>query len=832
MPEHPLAQPTTRLRDRPLPFRILCFSLKAILYFLLSVFSLMIVVFYIMDLIQNFFWSFAVLVAMLVLLRINYRLFIFVRRGLTGALEQIFFPVGDDVEIPAANRWLGPIGEYGGKSGRVLTRWKYPAAGLVLSGVILFLLFPRINWYFYGLRLHVYLGYPLFAAYLYVVYKFLVRNTRSKKVGWLFVACPIFYEASARTPTPLSIIFIYNMIIFPLFLLVNLMENVRPIERKDALAWFLWFICFTAALETGLYIAGDPTNLRFEFVQRYYHSFAGILTLLYLLYGVYYYYRRRRNQLPLSYRNAILVFAGIILVSFGSTLLIWTYKKHVIEQGYNANTYNSAPYNELHHTPKRLLDRPQRLAGSGECLKCHPLAYKQWAVSAHAYAAKNKAFQTVVQSLVERHGLAIARDCALCHDPAVALSGRTELLVDPRYVPHSEGVSCRVCHFMFNSEDKNGAYQIQIPRADLQFQEVPRRASFMVLAVLEHVSDFTKAHVVSGAGCFSCHSLRSKRHGETYTPLDNVTSFRQSSYARNDIIKCHDCHMPRIQRDKFSYSWRDHRMFGSQIFLDQVSYDASPQVREELARQAADNRAFIVSNLRIDEFVPAFMDYTFKTYRFFNYLNGWEKVRLIMSAVDTGPAFEIKPLRARRSAVDGGESLKLDLHFVNPALGHDFPSSLFANITRVWYRVSAQDAADRLVYYQGFQEDDLTNQLGRIEVDADHRPILPYESLDYDSIINLRFIKPDVGYFQTIDIPLKNAAWPLKIQVALFYKRYTDHQAAWMTGGQVNSFPAYRLAETEMLVQEDGSIQILKVPLYGVSGSFQIFPDRHSAGIY
>jgi len=757
--------------------------------------------FFLLNLYYNFFWSFSVLVVAVVILLINRSLYHFFRDDFDTVLASFLSGSSDSSESDTRFNVLGIIGEAKQRIGQRTLPWQWMIGLLILNGIGLFFVYSDVEIYFRSLQFHIWYGLALLFVYLFVLYKFIFRITGKKKLAWLFVFYPLFFSFSLRTPITLVLMFYYNLLLFPLDLMIRVMKSVKDAQRKDALVWCLWFYGLIITLSTGAFAITDPTNLRFAFIHRIYHGYYGIFLFFCTLFSLSYYIWRKRKRKAFSYPTIGSIGLIIAISSFFVLHYAKGYQKTILDKSYSRNVYNSPLYDLKKRTESAKLP-PEALNGSQECLHCHPLAYEQWLHSAHAYAAKNKSFQTILRSLVERHGMEIAYDCATCHEPALAFSDEIERILDSDYLKKSEGVSCRACHFIHWSESKDGVYQIQIPRADVHFPNEARRADFMVTAVLEHISDFTKPHIVTGEACYPCHSLRSKRQGKTCIPLDNVTSYLNSSYAREMNIKCHDCHMPRIDVDKFHYSWRDHRFFGSQIYLDLVAFETKEEASRKLKALGQSNFDFLTNRLELINLFPAFMDTTFKTYTFFNYFKGWNLVRITRDIAEGKSGFEAELLRRDVRESGGKTILELTLLLSNPNLGHDFPSGLFANIVRVWTELTLTDQSGRVLIKTEFKEDDLSNQLGRIEVKADGTPILPYESLEYTDIVNMKFIQPDKGYEDRYSVILpEDVRWPLQLTYVLKYKRYTDHQVHWMTEGEIEELPALSLVRytTEIL---------------------------------
>jgi Cytochrome c554 and c-prime len=775
-------------------FKLLLFAVKIAALFALFVGEFTVLPFLVLNMMHNPIWAISVLVEGFLFTAINIYIFIFIYRYLNYKAI-VDFLERDRQSLSAPQSGISLYGEMVLRTQITMRIFGLSMMLLSLSGFGLYLLYPNLEGYFYLLKGHIALGTLMFFVYSFFLYFATKRISGKRWLAWLFALYPVFVINDVRTPLPLLLVFLYNIAVIAPFLILLLVRSVRPELRKDAVVWSIVFFAMVSTIQTGMFAILDPTNLRFAFVQRIYHGYFATMLLFMLPLALLYAKRKKVDGRELSYKTIAVAAVLLGLLSLPTTLIIKLFQSEVRESVYRVQTYDSPLYNTIHNTEPRTMDT-DLLLGSLECLSCHPVAYNQWVYSTHAYSSRNIAFQTVVKSLIDKYGTEFARDCATCHEPALAFSDEVELLTDPDYIMNrSEGVSCRSCHFMSHAEEKNGVYKITIPRSEPPFTDLDVRADFMVSAVLEHRADYTKDITMSGEHCYPCHSLRSKREAHTYVPLDNVSSYLHSSYATQKNIKCHDCHMPRIVEDKFHYSWKDHRLFGSHTYLDTTALGLDNITEKGVRRFARDNLDFLFNRLPIMEIFPAAMDETFKSYQFRDYIHEVKKVFVVDDVARGGEGFTASLQEYFIISQGGKPYLDLTIELFNNKLGHDFPSSLFANIVRCWTEIEITDARGKLIHRTEYNENDLSNQLGRIEITDDGQHILPHESLDYTRIVNMRFITPDTGYDDHYQVLLPpDIVWPLKVEYKLQFQRYNNRQVAWMSKGRYAEFAPLTLA--------------------------------------
>jgi len=626
-----------------------------------------------------------------------------------------------------------------------------------------------------ALELHQLIGYIFLCIFgIYVYIKVTRLCTR-----WVSLAFALFPLIISFGPVPNIHGLVLVGVIIPVLLYFLFRKYSIQEDRTRIFLWMLTYFLISFTLITGNYAITGMINIRYSLYYREAHGLLGVLAILSeaLLLS----YPLQARVIPKTvFKKALVLQIVFLFIAVGYGFISFReYRKATWNKNYAQNTYYTHAFAKKKGLPVKNLDHTY-LERSLECRECHPLTYNQWAVSAHAYSAKTISFQKTAKALADLHGKEYVRHCALCHDPAAALSEDPGLLIDPVHVSMSEGVSCRACHYMIQANPNNGEYAVALPRSDLMSQKSEIRVRSILNSVLEHVSDNTGPIINDGSSCYPCHALESSRDGRIQIPLDNVTSFIESKAARR--MKCHWCHMPRIQFDEFLYSWKDHRMFGSQYLLDRVAIEGSPQNKALIRRFSKEQKDWMASKISPLDQGKVLYDETSGLFLIHKVGMAEKKIQEQKEVTSSGKGhFNIKLADISWAVKD--ENLQVILAFETSSthVAHDFPSSLFANITRTWFALELRDAKGRMIYSSG-SPDELDHSLGRLEVTDDKKPIDPEQSQQYMDIINKKWIKPDKPYSDQYAVVLpREAEFPLTYQYSLKYLRYTNRYMAWIT---------------------------------------------------
>ncbi len=102
---------------------------------------------------------------------------------------------------------------------------------------------------------------------------------------------------------------------------------------------------------------------------------------------------------------------------------------------------------EAHLTFLKALESEERFPAAATCAECHPDHYREWSVSAHAYAQMSPVFNTMHAAIVERTAGTNGDFCIRCHTQ-VGMQRDEPLFTSnlKRHPASVEGITCIVCH--------------------------------------------------------------------------------------------------------------------------------------------------------------------------------------------------------------------------------------------------------------------------------------------------------------------------------------------------------------------------------------------------
>jgi hypothetical protein len=188
----------------------------------------------------------------------------------------------------------------------------------------------------------------------------------------------------------------------------------------------------------------------------------------------------------------------------------------------------------------------EQLLDPETCQGCHPIHYREWSSSMHAYAAKDPVFLAMNRrGQRETHG-ELGDFCIKCHAPMAVLDGLTKDGLDIEQLPDFErGVSCYFCHNVTSIEgDHNGLLQLandttmRGPISDPVAPGVHGAA---------HSELFEDRGRQSSALCGSCHDIvtPSGVHLErTFQEYRSGIFSKSASPEEDPFDTCVGCHMP------------------------------------------------------------------------------------------------------------------------------------------------------------------------------------------------------------------------------------------------------------------------------------------------
>lgn len=593
----------------------------------------------------------------------------------------------------------------------------------------------------------------------------------------MFALYPAFFTWSIMAPTPLIVMFFVNISILVYVMFSDYLNEGHPGNRPEDLLWCMTYYFVALTLISGI-VPALGTEMRYVSFYRKLHpllAFGAILFEAFRWQTCRLAVHRRIEPSERFIRQGAMT---LVVVTIAGFVLFNQIRQRQLSVDYDDNTVKSVPLLRAENSTAPPID-PQRMAGSLECRECHVEAYDQWAVSVHAYTVRNVPFQRTARAIAEKHGEGVLTLCATCHDPGAALSVNPAQIIDPEYVATSEGVGCRSCHYMTVGKEKNGMYALSFPRSDRLSTDPAVRSRYIRSASLEHVANNMHPILLNGVSCFPCHSLESHRATGIQVPIDNVTSFLESS--ASSLYECQTCHMPHLQVDKAQYTTKDHRMFGSHYLLDLTAIETDAKQRERLKAFAEDSRLWLSSQLKTQEFPKGYIDEIFLKYRIDNVFRIARRVRGTYSIADNRSGhFQMRLTNSEVRKMADRRHVRLSFETKAPHIAHDFPSSLFANISRTWFNLVVKDVRGQVVYKEGSHEPG-SSLIGRLEVFDDDTVIRPDQNLEYTKIINRRWILPDQSDQRDYEFELSDdAALPLTAEFSIQRMRYNPADREWL----------------------------------------------------
>ena len=203
-----------------------------------------------------------------------------------------------------------------------------------------------------------------------------------------------------------------------------------------------------------------------------------------------------------------------------------------------------------------------RFPSASTCAQCHPKQYREWSVSAHAYAQLSP-LMTAFQNALNRKNSSTAGDfCLRCHAPTAAALGEPVSMSNLDRSPAArEGITCVACHRVRKNFGKiSGRYPIvegdifnpvygvddgrrfkAVLAQPEKYRVQPKRGE-SGRAIHSEVKPFFELRAPAFCGGV-CHEVTSQAGFRTHEML---TEYKRSPAARKGIT-CVDCHMGTVQ---------------------------------------------------------------------------------------------------------------------------------------------------------------------------------------------------------------------------------------------------------------------------------------------
>jgi hypothetical protein len=189
---------------------------------------------------------------------------------------------------------------------------------------------------------------------------------------------------------------------------------------------------------------------------------------------------------------------------------------------------------------------PEQLRDPETCKGCHPIHYREWSSSMHAYAARDPVFLAMNQRGQRETKGELGDFCVKCHAPMAVVDKLTKDGSNLEQLPDMErGVSCYFCHSVVGV---NGPHNGMLALANDGIMRGPIRDPLQPSAHRAEYSDlFDDQSPQSNAMCGTCHDVftPSGVHLERTSAEYQSGIFSKSATGEPPAFdSCAGCHMP------------------------------------------------------------------------------------------------------------------------------------------------------------------------------------------------------------------------------------------------------------------------------------------------
>ncbi len=218
---------------------------------------------------------------------------------------------------------------------------------------------------------------------------------------------------------------------------------------------------------------------------------------------------------------------------------------------------------EAHARFLDLLESEKRFPSAATCAQCHPDHYREWSVSAHAYAQMSPVFNAFQAALFKLTSGTNGDFCIRCHTQ-IGMQREEPIFTSnlKRHPASLEGITCVVCHRVDRNYGKVSG-RTAVLEGDMYQPVYGPKGNAILKEMLGKVSNLKsseeddgqmKVHgdvvkfdpISTSAFCGTCHDvnlLNGFRLEEAFTQFKN-------SPAAKDGETCQDCHMGKIPGKK------------------------------------------------------------------------------------------------------------------------------------------------------------------------------------------------------------------------------------------------------------------------------------------
>jgi hypothetical protein len=454
----------------------------------------------------------------------------------------------------------------------------------------------------------------------------------------------------------------------------------------------------------------------------------------------------------------------------------------------------------------------KRIGSSERCASCHKEIAEQWKSSIHSQAASDKAYQTNINLLAERKGMAATRYCEGCHAPAALLSGQLTKggkLDTPGHL--QEGVSCMTCHGINRIQHVKGvaSYSFKPPEPYLFEDSLQALPSFVHNLLIrlkpeQHKADLARDVLATPQICATCHAQFMDKDFNAWGFVkmqDDYTAWLNGPYsgqtrqtfAHGQQKRCQDCHFP-LQKGKDPSANVEGRI---KTHFNLGGNTAIPWVTQNLAQLERTRQFLRADQMRITIDRPNRSDAT------------ESKKHIDPKLVESSEAPAYFYL---------GESASLKVAVTNAQVGHAFPGGT-SDINEVWIHFLVVDGQGRKIYESGYLDKDNNVEAGAyfyksIPIDRTGNAVWRHDLFNMVGDSFKRTIPPggtDVTGYSFV-VP-DDAKGQLVITASLKYRKLNHRYAQWALKNDVINLPITEVAVTSLILPIKIKSEIFKESL-------------------
>ncbi len=342
----------------------------------------------------------------------------------------------------------------------------------------------------------------------------------------------------------------------------------------------------------------------------------------------------------------------------------------------------------------RLSDSTSRVAGketkflnAKECKDCHPVHYKEWRTSMHAYAQNSPAFIAFNNFVVRGSGGTLGVFCDRCHTPIGISSGESPIKPNAQRPETSlDSVGCITCHSVHTRDGQaSGFFTNPVPGdpeptiyGPYYGHDEPGAPDDPEQRVIKAPHRSRKSDYITTARfCGSCHDV----FLPDGTRLEEAfVEWRNSPYARKGVI-CQSCHMGPVPGKPFARTERVR-----ETIVDEDLFPHAPK------RYRTNHKFTGPDHSLLPDFGQRDLNLDAEQFKAHEAALEQDRSTLFRNAAT------IAVTHPDQAAP--GKKLRIKVAVTNSGTGHNLPTG-FAAERQVWLEVILRDAAGKQLFASG-----------------------------------------------------------------------------------------------------------------------------------